>query len=141
MSEAVWLTPWMKSDINMSEVVENLDQSIEFEYVSISDVSGKHAYDVFHCPKKYIPDIVEYFLEHERRFTSPDFEILGAMILERKEDKAKVLNIALGYKIADENDPIVKGNKPFTQTFIFSKGVLYDKNYRKIKDFKEKVFS
>ncbi len=52
MSKKIWLTNWMKGDIDIDDVVDKIDNHMNIQHITLSDVNyKKRVYDV-RCSKK-----------------------------------------------------------------------------------------
>ncbi len=140
MEKVKWLTPWMKSEVNMKDVVDKLDRNISFYCVALSDVNVQREYDIFYCDAKYVADVVEYILDYDRSFNGYDIEILGVVLKERDDDRT-ILDIAIGYMDIEKDELKVKKEKPFVKKYAVKNGILYDEDYRMIINLKKKLLS
>ena len=142
MSKRIWLIDWMKADIDVEEVIDKIDDHLNIQYITLSDVNyKKRVYDV-HCSKKRdFSNVIEYFLEEERMHDGDDIEILGMLLIKNDNEEFFTLNVALGYLDAARNDIADKHSKLDRHDYFVNNSVLYDFNSMKIKDFKDNLIS
>lgn len=142
MPKTICLTEWAEPEVDAKKVVNDIDNSINIEYVTLSDTRyAKRLYDV-HCHKKEdIINVIDYFLEQERVIDGDDIEIVAMMLVKQDDEPFFVLNVALDFldinKISEQNK---EGSAP-KQCYSVKGGVMYNECNMKVKDFNEKLFS
>lgn len=140
MSKKIWLTNWMKADIDVEEVIDMIDDYLNIQYITLSDVNyKKRVYDVCCSKKKDFFNIIEYFLEEERMHD--DIEILGMLLIKKDDEDYFTLNVALGYLEDARNDIVDKNIKLDRRDYFVDNSVLYNFNGMKIKDFRGNLIS
>ena len=140
MSKKIWLTNWMKGDIDIDDVVDKIDNHMNIQHITLSDVNyKKRVYDVRCSKKKDFFNIIEYFLEEERMYD--DIEILGMLLIKKDDEDYFTLNVALGYLEDARNDIVDKNTKLDRCDYFVNNSVLYNFNGTKIKDFRENLIS
>lgn len=144
MSKKIWLTDWMKPVFNVEEIVNEIDNSIDIQYVTLSDTKyAKRVYDVRCHKKKDIINVIDYFLEQERRIDGDDIEIVAMMLIKKDNESFYALNVALDFTDINTIDIVSTGetNSASTRRYFVKDGAIYDEHVTKIKDFKEKLLS
>ena len=144
MSKKIWLTGWAMPGVDVEKIVNGIDNSINVQYVTLSDTKYvKRIYDVRCHEKKDIINVIVYFLEQERMIDGDDIEVVAMMLLKKDDESFFTLNVALDYLSASEVDIHTKNKdgEGLNQNYFVKGGILYDEYSTKIKDFNEKLFS
>ncbi len=144
MSKKIWLTDWLKPVFNVEEIVNEIDNSIDIQYVTLSDTKyAKRVYDVQCHKKKDMINVIDYFLEQERMIDGDDIEIVAMMLLKKDDEPFYVLNVAIDFTDVRKTDSVTtaKEGSATPKKYFVSNGALYDERTTKIKDFKEKLLS